>query len=139
MSTQQIINVALQILIPTVIIPFVGWMAAYIVKFFKTRVDEGQLKIKNTTINHYIDLAEDAVIKAVLSTSTTFTEALKKDGAFTKEKGIEALNIAKEKAVSTITEEGKKIISEGYGDFDSWLDNTIHSILDKKKNNIPLK
>lgn len=66
--------------------------------------------------------------KAVTYTAQTFTDALKAEGKFTKEKQLEAFNKAKEKTLEILGDTAVKALGEIYGDFDTWVDTKIEQV-----------
>jgi len=76
----------------------------------------------------YMDMACDAVAQAVTHTAQTFVDALKSDGAFTKEKQEEAFEKAKSKALKILGDTVVAALNEIYGDFDLWLDTKIEQV-----------
>lgn len=84
-------------------------------------------------LNEYIDIAQAAIEKAVISTSQVYVESLKASGKFDKEAQIEAKNKALEIARQLITEESKNAIIILYGDFEKFLDSTLESVVNMNK------
>lgn len=82
----------------------------------------------NETASKYIDLATDAVEQAVTYTAQTFVDALKAEGAFTKEKQLEAFQKARDKVLEILGDTTVKALGEIYGDFDAWLDTKIEQV-----------
>lgn len=89
--------------------------------------------IKIKTNNNTILSAIEAVDTAVVATSQTFVETLKKNGNFTVESQIEAKNNAIAIAKTLIADNTKKIIESAYGDFNTWLDATIEKLVNENK------
>ena len=98
---------------------------AYAVALIKRGTAQIEKQIDNETAAHYIDMASEAVSQAVAFTSQTFADALKTDGAFTKEKQLEAFNMAKSKALEIMTDTAMDAINDMYGDLDVWLETKI--------------
>ena len=94
---------------------------AYLVSFLKKKSAQAQTQIENDTAKHYLDEITNAVTTAVSATSQTYVDALKKDGAFTKEAQLEALNKAKDTALSILSPAAAQFVSEVYGDLNSFL------------------
>ena len=67
------------------IIPLLGVLTAFAIKFIKTKSTEIQNKVDNDTANKYIAMLTDTISACVIATNQTYVEALKKDNAFTKE------------------------------------------------------
>lgn len=94
---------------------------AYLVSFLKKKSAQAQTQIENDTAKHYLDEITNAVTTAVSATSQTYVDALKKDNAFTKEAQLEALNKAKDTALSILSPAAAQFASEVYGDLNSFL------------------
>lgn len=84
-----------------------------------------QQQIDDEALSKYMDMAADAVAQAVTYTAQTFTDALKAEGKFTKERQIEAFNKAKDKTLEILGETAVEALGEIYGDFDAWLETKI--------------
>lgn len=98
---------------------------AYLVALLRKRTNQIKQELDNDTAAKYIGMAENAVAQAVACTAQTFVEALKKEGAFTKEKQLAAFNEAKDKVVNILGETAVAALREIYGDFDLWIETKI--------------
>lgn len=98
---------------------------AYAVALIKRGTARIEKQIDNELATKYIDMASEAVSQAVAFTSQTFADSLKQEGAFTKEKQIEAFNIAKNKAMEIMSDAALEAINDIYGDLDVWLETKI--------------
>jgi len=78
-------------------------------------------KIKNEKVRAAVIAVTEVVEKSVLSIQQTFVDQLKKDGKFDKDKQTEALNKAINLAISLISEETKRVITENFGSFEELL------------------
>lgn len=98
---------------------------AYLVALVKRETNQLQEKLNNEQLNKYMDMAADAVAQSVTYVAQTFVDTLKEQGAFTKEKQIEAFNLAKEKILEILGETVVNALNEAYGDFDTWITTKI--------------
>ena len=98
---------------------------AYLVALLRKKTAQLQQELDNKTAEKYIGMAFDAVAQAVTATAQTFVDALKDEDAFTKEKQLEAFNMAKETVLAILGEAAVAALREIYGDFDAWLDTAI--------------
>lgn len=98
---------------------------AYAVALIKRGTARIEKQIDNELAAKYIDMASEAVSQAVAFTSQTFADSLKQEGAFTKDKQIEAFNIAKSKAMEIMSDAALEAINDIYGDLDVWLETKI--------------
>lgn len=93
-------------------------------------------KIKNTKYAKYLADSVDIVSRAVKTTYQTYVEALKDKNMFTSDAQVEALNKAKDIAISQLSTEMKTFIESNFGDMEKWLTSTIESVIyDLKKKN----
>ena len=101
---------------------------AYLVALLRKKTDQIQQELANSTMDKYMDIGCDAVAQAVTYTAQTFVDALKAEGSFTREKQIEAFEIAKRKTEEILGETGVLMLNEIYGDFDAWLETKIEQV-----------
>lgn len=117
----------LSVLLTAVIIPLISIAGTQLIKFINS-------KIKNNELAKQLTTATTIVTNAVRVVFQTYVDALKKNGSFDKEAQIEALNRAKNIALSQITEDTKSYIEDKYGDFNNWLTIQIEATIDLLKN-----
>lgn len=101
---------------------------AYLVALIRRETGKLQQELDNEIANKYMEMAADAVTQAVTYTAQTFVDALKAEGAFTKEKQLEAFNKAKDKTLEILGDTAIATLSEIYGDFDAWLNTKIEQV-----------
>lgn len=123
MDIQTILLSALSI----VITALVTWGTERLIALINT-------KIKNTKYAKYLADSVDIVSRAVKTTYQTYVEALKDKNMFTSDAQIEALNKAKDIAVSQLSAEMKTFIESNFGDVEKWLTSTIESVIYDLKN-----
>jgi len=73
----------------------------------------------------YIDIAEDAVQTAVISTYQTLVSTIKGTDGWTDKTKQLAFDEAKRKAIAIMGNAALRTLEELYGDVDAWLDNKI--------------
>ncbi len=100
----------------------------YVVALLRRRTAQIQQELDNETASKYMNMACDAVAQAVTYTAQTIVDTLKTEGAFTKEKQLEAFEIAKGKTLEILGDTVVKALSEIYGDFDTWLNTKIEQV-----------
>lgn len=96
-------------------------LVGYLVKFLNAKASQATEKVNSDLADKYINEVTNAVTTAVIATSQTYVDALKKDNAFTKEAQSEALNMAIETALSILSPAAQQFISEVYGDLMVYL------------------
>ena len=101
---------------------------AYLVALLRKKTDQLQQELNNAAADKYMDMACDAATQAVTYTAQTFVDTLKAEGAFTKEKQLEAFEKAKKKTKTILGDAVVATLDEIYGDFDLWLDTKIEQV-----------
>lgn len=123
MDIQTILLSALSV----VIMALVTWGTERLIALINT-------KLKNTKYAKYLTDSVDIVSRAVKTTYQTYVEALKDKNMFTEDAQVEALNKAKDIAVSQLSAEMKTFIESNFGDVEKWLTSTIESVVYDLKN-----
>lgn len=109
------------------VIPLLGILTAYIVKFINAKSLEIQNKVDNDTADKYIAMLDDTICACVIATTQTYVESLKKENAFTKEAQKEAFNLTYNAVMSVLTDEAKSYLTEIYGDLTAYITNKIEA------------
>lgn len=109
------------------IIPLLGLLTAYAIKFFNAKSAEIQNKVDNDTADKYIQMLTDTVASCVLATSQTYVEALKKDNAFTKEAQQQAFDMTYNAVMDVLTADAKEYLTNIYGDLSAYISTKIEA------------
>lgn len=116
----------LSVVVSAVVLPLISLIGAKLVSFINT-------KINDEKTSKLLTKATEIVTNAVRSVFQTYVEALKKNGTFDKDSQLNALNQAKNIAISQMTDEVKDYISATYGNLDNWLTTQIESTINLLK------
>lgn len=118
------------------IIPLLGILTAYFVKYINAKSAEIQNRVDNDLADKYIAMLEDTICACVTATTQTYVDALKKDNAFTKEAQQEAFNKTFAAVMSVLTDEAKEYLASIYGDLTAYITNKIEAevLLNKSAN-----
>jgi hypothetical protein len=116
------------------IIPLLGILTAYFVKWVNAKSAEIQNKVENDTADKYIAMLDDTICACVIATTQTYVDALKKDNAFTKEAQQEAFNLTYNAVMAVLTDEAKKYLTSIYGDLTAYITNKIEAEVQINKN-----
>lgn len=109
------------------VIPLLGILTAYFVKWVNAKSAEIQNKVDNDTADKYIAMLDDTICACVIATTQTYVDALKKENAFTKEAQKEAFNLTFNAVMTVLTDDAKKYLSEIYGDLTAYITNKIEA------------
>lgn len=123
----------LQTVVEVCVIPLLGVLTVYLVKFIKDKSIEIQGKVDNDTADKYIGMIADTISACVLATNQTYVEALKKEGAFTAEAQKEAFALTYDAVMSILTEEAKVYLANLYGDVTAYITAKIEAEVNKSK------
>ena len=109
------------------VIPLLGVLTAYIVKFINAKSVEIQHNVDNDNADKYIAMVTDTISACVIATNQTYVEALKKQNAFTAEAQKEAFQLTYNAVMAILTEDAKKYLAEIYGDVAAYITNKIEA------------
>ena len=109
------------------VIPLLGILTAYFVKYINVKSLEIQHKVDNDNADKYIAMVADTISACVIATNQTYVDALKKQNAFTAEAQKEAFNLTYNAVMNILTEDAKKYLTEIYGDVTTYITNKIEA------------
>ena len=109
------------------IIPLLGILTTYIIKYINAKSEEIKSKVANETGDKYITMLNDTICACVIATTQTYVEALKKDNSFTKEAQKQAFDLTYNAVMSVVNEDAKKYLTEIYGDLTLYVTNRIEA------------
>jgi hypothetical protein len=115
------------------IVPLLGILTTYFVKYVKTKSLEIQNKIDNDTADKYIRMADETISSCVIAVTQTYVDALKKENAFTKEAQKEAFKMAYNSVMSLLTVEAKDYLTNIYGDLSAYIATRIEAEVQLRK------
>lgn len=103
------------------VIPLLGILTAYIVKYINVKSAEITNKVNNDTADKYITMLADTITACVIATNQTYVEALKKQNAFTAEAQKEAFKLTYDAVMAVLTDEAKEYLTAIYGDLTAYI------------------
>jgi hypothetical protein len=109
------------------VIPLLGILTAYIVKYINAKSGEIQNKVNNDTADKYIAMLGDTISACVIATNQTYVDALKKGNAFTQEAQEEAFKKTYDAVMAVLTEDAKKYLVTVYGDLTAYITTKIEA------------
>lgn len=109
------------------VIPLLGVLTAYIVKFINMKSVEIQTNVNNDMADKYIAMVTETISACVIATNQTYVEALKKQNAFTAEAQKEAFNLTYNAVMAILTDDAKEYLAEIYGDVAAYITNKIEA------------
>lgn len=115
------------------IIPLLGVLTAYAVKYIQVKSAEITEKTDNALVDKYTIMLADTISACVLATNQTYVEALKKQGSFDVEAQKEAFNMTLNAVMSILSDDAKDYLSEVFGDLNSYITSQIEASVNMNK------
>ena len=116
------------------IIPLLGVLTAYVIKWIKAKSDEMQVNVDNTLHDKYIKMLEDTITTCVLATNQTYTESLKSQGEFDKEAQKKAFQDTADAVMKILTEDAQEYLNSAVGDLNIYITQKIEANVNINKN-----
>lgn len=109
------------------IIPVLGIAAVYVCYLIKVKINALKEKTKNDNEIKYLDMLDKTICEAVLATTQTYVDALKKEGKFDAEAQKIAFTKTYEAVMALLTIEAKKYLETAVGDLQTYVNNKIEA------------
>lgn len=123
----------LQDILDMCIIPLLGVLTAYLVNYIKAKSIELTNKTDSEMADKYIKMLTQTITDCVIATNQTYVEALKKQGAFTKEAQKEAFQKTYDAVMLVLTDDAKDYLTEAYGDLTAYITMKIEAEVNMSK------
>lgn len=115
------------------IIPLLGVLTAYAVKYIQVKSAEITEKTDNALADKYTVMLADTISACVLATNQTYVEALKKQGSFDAEAQKAAFNMTLNAVMEILSDDAKEYLSEAFGDLNSYITSQIEASVNVNK------
>ena len=115
------------------IIPLLGILTAFFVKWVNAKTTEIADTCKNETEKKYINMLNNTISDCVIATTQTYVDTLKKQGAFDAEAQKIAFTMTYEAVVKLLTDEATKYLNEAVGDLNLYITQKIESEVNLNK------
>lgn len=116
-----------------VIIPCLGILTGFFVKWINAKVNELAIKTKNEKEQKYLYMLKDTITSAVIAVNQTYVDSLKQQGKFDTEAQAKAFTMVYNQILLLLGEEGKKYLAEIVGDVSSYLTMEIEATVNQNK------
>lgn len=126
-------NMIIEQLITVCVIPLLGILAKFLIDFLTAKKNEIAQKTDSELAKKYLDMLNETVADCVNATTQTYVEALKKDGAFTKENQKEALQKTYDEVLNILSDDAKEYLKEACGDLESQIKTKIEAKVKETK------
>ena len=110
-----------------VLFPLIIIGGTYLIHLANIKINEMKERTDNDLANKYLDMLNDTIFNAVLATTQTYVEALKKEGKFDLEAQKAAFNMTYDSVMAVMTEEQKKYLTAAVGDIETYVSTKIEA------------
>lgn len=117
----------LPLLFELCLIPLLGILTAFVVKWLKAKEVEITTKVDNDTADKYISLVMSTVRDCVVATNQTYVESLKQQGCFDAEAQMKAFKATYESVLNILSDDAKEYLIHAYGDLNAYLTTLIEA------------
>lgn len=124
-------NVVLICVVVSIVVPIIAGLLAWGISVLKKLVNE---KIDNATLREILNDGLTVIENSVKYTYQTYVEGMKDKDIFDEAAQKQALQMAKDKALSMLSEGFINMIKDMYGDVNNWLETNIESTIYTLKN-----
>lgn len=124
-------NVILICVVVSIVVPIIAGLLAWGISVLKKLVNE---KIDNATLKAVLNDGLTVLENSVKYTYQTYVEGMKDKDIFDANAQKQALQMAKDKALSMLSEGFINMIKDMYGDVNNWLETNIESTIYTLKN-----
>jgi hypothetical protein len=121
------LNEAFQAIIPMITTLLAVSLIIGIRKVAKEASEKSSSELVDKLTDKYFKMLETTVTNAVLATTQTYVEALKKENAFDKEAQEKAFNMTYETVMKVLTDEAKRYLEAAVGDLELYTKNLIEA------------
>ena len=115
------------------IIPLLGVLTTYFIKWLNTHMDEIKAKKDDLTYQKYMTLLEKTITDCVIATNQTYVESLKLQGRFDMEAQKEAFKKSADAVMLILNEDAKEYLSTVVGDLDIYITKKIEASVNENK------
>ena len=115
------------------VVPLLGILTVYAVKFIKVKSDEIKTKADNELADKYIDLLSTTISDCVIATNQTYVEALKKENAFTAEAQRKAFELTYDAVLEVLSDDAVIYLTSIYGDLSKYITAKIEAEVNLNK------
>ena len=118
-----------------VIIPLLGIITAYVVKWINIKIKDIADERDNAIEKKYLDMLSDTITDCVVATTQTYVDSLKKQGKFDAEAQKVAFNQTYSAVMNILSEEAKEYLTVAVGDLNLYITQKIEAEVNATKSN----
>ena len=115
------------------VLPLLGVLTMYIVKFIQVKSTEITTKVDNDLVDKYVAMLAVTIENCVVATNQTYVESLKQAGKFDAEAQKTAFNMTKNAVMAILSDEAKKYLENAVGDLNEYITQQIEAAVNVNK------
>lgn len=115
------------------IIPLLGVLTAFIVKYIQAKTIEINGKHDSDILAKYVMMLSETITECVIATNQTYVESLKAQGAFDAEAQKVAFQKTFDAVMLVLSNEAKEYLTAAYGDLAAYITNKIEAEVNLNK------
>lgn len=115
------------------IIPLLGVLTAFIVKYIQAKTVEINGKHDSDILAKYVMMLSETITECVIATNQTYVESLKAQGAFDAEAQKIAFQKTFDAVMLVLSNEAKEYLTAAYGDLAAYITNKIEAEVNLNK------
>jgi hypothetical protein len=116
-----------------IIFPVLSIGGIYLTYLITVKINELKQKTDNEMADKYLTILNNSICDAVLTTTQTYVEALKKEGKFDAEAQKVAFEKTYNAVISILSAEAKEYLTNIYGDLSVYIMNMIEAEVNRSK------
>jgi hypothetical protein len=110
-----------------IVYPVIGIAGIYLTYLISVKIKELKQKTNDELSKKYLDMLNETIASAVLATTQTYVETLKKQGKFDVEAQKAAFTQTYDAVMKVLTAEAVKYINMSVGDLETYVTNKIEA------------
>lgn len=115
------------------IIPLLGVLTAYIVKWINIKSKELTSSQDNLLMTKYITMLSETITSCVIATNQTYVESLKNQGKFDIEAQKAAFNQTCNAVMAILSDDAKEYLTNVFGDLQTYIISKIEAEVNAHK------
>jgi hypothetical protein len=109
------------------IIPLLGVLTAFLVKWLNFKSQEIQSKTENDKFDKYIQMLNETIVDCVIATNQTYVNSLKESGSFDEAAQKVAFNKTFDAVMTILSADARECLNAAVGDLNAYISEKIEA------------